>query len=252
MLKIRRFLKYEKCIKCKKEFLSLDVYRVNDKECICHECSQEKSYCTKNIIQIGKQTQMSFSFEFETDYYCNELYELSKYGFIGCKDGSIDGSEWKSAIFYNKKSFHAICRKLDKFRIYVGENCGTHLHVGTPYKNKIFKYEHEIFEPILTELRNNRQKTERFWGRYFNEYCLETIHHGNRRNSFNTMSSVETLEFRLLKFVNSNQYIRAADFCIDTTRYINYHIQREDFDYIDAKKLGQTILNKYKEVTQNV
>ena len=31
MLKIRRFLKYEKCIKCKKEFLSLGVKRVNEK-----------------------------------------------------------------------------------------------------------------------------------------------------------------------------------------------------------------------------
>ena len=170
MLKIRRFLKWQKCIKCKKEFLSIDVYKVNEKECICIECSLEYGYTTRNIVEIGKHTQMSFSFEFETDYENNELFELSKYGFIGCSDGSIDGREWKSPIFYNKKSFHAICRKLDKFRIYVGNQCGTHLHVGTPYKNLICLYQYELFEPILEEMRNNSQTTKKFWGRYFNSY----------------------------------------------------------------------------------
>lgn len=252
MLKIRRFLKYEKCIKCKNEFLSLAVQRVNDKECICVNCSQERGYTTRNINRVGKPTQMSFSFEFETNKRVNELYELAKYGFIGCYDGSISGSEWKSPIFNNRKSFHAVCRKLDKFRTYVGTSCGTHLHVGTPYKYKIRDYEEEIFSPILEEMRNDEKKTKKFWGRYFNHYCQGRVIPHDRYKCFNTLSSVETLEFRLLKFKNSKQYIRAADFCIDTTRYINYHIQKENFDSEKAKKIGQNILEKYKEVTQNV
>ena len=227
MLKIKRFLKYEKCIKCKKEFLTVDVRKVNEKECICYECSCEDGYSTRNSMRIGKPTQMSFSFEFETDSRNNEIYELTKYGFIGCYDGSISGSEWKSPIFNNKKSFHAICRKLDKFRTYVGRSCGTHLHVGTEYKNKIRKYQFDIFEPILEEMRNNEKQTKKFWGRFFNHYC---------------MGRIEVHE----------QYIRAADFCIDTTRYINHHIKKENFNEEDAKKIGKTILKKYKEVTQSV
>lgn len=251
MLKIRRFLKYEKCIKCKKEFLSLDVYKVNEKERICTICSMGNGYSTKNSTKIGKPTQMTFSFEFETNKKDNELYELTKYGFIGCHDGTIGGYEWKSGIYNNKKSFHAICRKLDKFRTYVGKSCGTHLHVGTPYKEKIRKYQREIFSPILEEMKSNEKLTKKFWGRFFNHYCRSNI--GNDRyNSFNTLSSVETLEFRLLKFKNSKQYIRAADFCIDTTRYINYNMKKENFDIEDAQKLGRIILKKYKEVTQNV
>lgn len=252
MLKIKRFLKYEKCIKCKKEFLTVDVRKINDKECICYDCSSERGYSTRNSTRIGKPTQMSFSFEFETDSRNNELYELKKYGFINCYDGSISGSEWKSGIYNNKKSFHAVCRKLDKFRTYVGRSCGTHLHVGTMYKEKIRKYQFDIFGPILEEMRNNEKTTKKFWGRYFNHYCMGRIEVHERYNAFNTLSSVETLEFRLLKFINSKQYIRAADFCIDTTRYINHHIKKENFNEEYAKKIGKTILKKYKEVTQSV
>ena len=252
MLKIRRFLKYEKCIKCKKEFLSLGVRRVNEKEYICLDCSSGHGYSTRNANVVGKPTQMSFSFEFETNKKEDELFELTKYGFIGCSDCSISGYEWKSCIFNNKKSFHAVCRKFDKFRTYVGKTCGTHLHVGTPYKQKIREYEKELFEPILKEMRENEKITKKFWGRFFNGYCQGYALPNTRYKCFNTLSSVETLEFRLLKFKNSKQYIRAADFCIDTTKYINYHIQKEDFDQAKAKKLGQVILEKYKEVTQNV
>ena len=252
MLKIRRFLKYEKCIKCKKEFISISGFKVNEKDFICRDCSNTQGYTMRNTESIGKTTQMSFSFEFETNKRVNELYELAKYGFIGCYDCSIQGNEWKSPIFNNKKSFHAICRKLDKFKNYVGKTCGTHLHVGTPYKYKINNYAREIFSPILEEMRSNESVTKKFWGRYFNHYCQGYQNSGTRYNCFNTLSSVETLEFRLLKFKNSKQYIRAADFCIDTTRFINYHMRKENFDNDQARKIGQIILKKYKEVTQNV
>ncbi len=251
MLKIKRFLKYEKCVKCNNEFLSFEIDRINDKECICRRCSEEQEYTTKNSNEKGKPTQMSFSFEFETNKRDNELLELRKYDFIGCYDCSIGGMEFKSPIYNNRKSFHAICKKLDKFKNYVGRSCGTHLHVGTKYKQKVMRFEHEIFGPILEEIRNDEKTTKKFWGRYFNHYCQSQIG-CSRYNTFNTRSSVETLEFRLLKFKNSKQYIKAADFCIDTTRYINYHIRKEDFDSVQALKLGQTILKKYKEVIRCV
>lgn len=248
MLKIKRFLKYNKCIKCNKEFLSFEMDRINDKECICRRCGSEQGYSTRNSNEKGKPTQMSFSFEFETNKRENELLELRKYDFIGCHDCSIRGSEWKSPIFNNRKSFHAVCRKLDKFKKYVGTSCGTHLHVGTKYKHKIRIFEREIFNPILQEMVRNEKITKKFWGRYFNSYCKASIT-DSRYNAFNTRSSVETLEFRLLKFKNAKQYIKAADFCIDTTRYINYHVRKENFDSAQAQKLGQIILKKYKEVS---
>ena len=66
------------------------------------------------------------------------------------------------------------------------------------------------------------------------------------------MSSVDTLELRLLKFKNAEQYIKACDFCIDTTRYINNFIGSEDFDTEKAKKIGKIIAKKYKEVVKDV
>lgn len=251
MLKIRRFLEYRKCSSCGLEFLKYDVERINEKDYICSNCRQSKSYYTKNDNYKGKKTQISFSFEFETDSRAKELYELTKYNFIGCYDCSINGLEWKSAIYNNRKSFHFVCRKINKFSKYVGSHCGTHLHVSTSYKETIREFEKELFQPILDEMTQNRKKTEKFWGRYFTDYCHAPIE-SNRYNTFNTRSSVNTLEFRLLKFKNAEQYIRASDFCIDTTRYINNIIGKGDFNSEKAKKIGEIIAKKYKEVIINV
>ena len=195
---------------------------------------------------------MSFSFEFETSSRSFSLYELAKYNFIGCSDGSISGLEWKSPIFYSKKSFHSICKKIDKFAKFVGPSCGTHLHVGTTHKDVFRIYEREIFKPIIKVMLENQEKTIKFWGRDFNGYCKAQISE-SRYNSFNTRSSVDTLEFRLLKFRSAEQYIRACDFCIETTRFLNHYVeQAEDFNETQARKLGEIIANKYREVIQNV
>lgn len=252
MLKIKRFLEYKKCSSCNKEFLAYEVQKINSQDYICRECRRGNDYCTKNYNYKGKESKISFSFEFETASRAKSLYELRKYSFIGCSDCSIQGLEWKSPIFYSRKSFHHICRKIDKFAKYVGNTCGTHLHVSTKFKTKIDQYKRELFQPILNEMVANREKTEKFWGRYFGHYCHAGINDYDRYNSFNTISSVSTLEFRLLKFRNAEQYIRACDFCIDTTRYINNLIGAEDFNSEKAKKIGEIIAKKYKEVTENV
>ena len=252
MLKIKRFLQYRKCACCGEEYLAYQVERINiNNDYLCSGCKAIKSYSQKNETYQGKETQISFSFEFETSSRNKSLYELTKYKFIGCTDCSIEGFEWKSPIFYNRKSFHTICRKIDKFAKYVGNSCGTHLHVSTKYKEKIKEYEKELFKPILEIMKSNPEKTSKFWGRYFTHYCQSDIQ-TNRYNCFNTRSSVNTLEFRLLKFKSAEQYIKACDFCIDTTRYINNHIAKDDFNHQKAIKIGNIIANKYKEVIQDV
>ena len=251
MLKIRRFLQYRICSFCKQEFLSYSVERVNNKEYICNQCKRENNYSMRNTNSKGKQSTISFSFEFETSSSSRELYELLKYKFLGCHDASIEGLEWKSPIFYSRKSFHCVCKKIDKFARFVGDSCGTHLHVGTPYKSILEQYKYEIFSPILEEMKNNERKTKKFWGRYFNHYCNYEIENG-RYNAFNTRSSVETLEFRLLKFKSAEQYIKASDFCIDITKLINIFIAREELNHEKALNLGKIIADKYKEVIHNV
>ncbi len=247
MLKIKRFLEYKKCTYCGKEFLAFYVSKVNKIDFICQDCKHIYGYAYKNNTYKGKQSKISFSFEFETSSRTTKLYELLKYNFVACVDASISGFEWKSPIFYSKKSFHNVCRKINDLSRYVGNSCGTHLHVGTPYKDLICKYEHEFFTPILKEMKENKQETIKFWGRYFNSYCDSAIY-CSRYNTFNTRSSVETLEFRLLKFINAEQYIRACDFCIDTTKYINTFIGQSGFNKEQAEKMGEIIAKKYKEV----
>ena len=112
-------------------------------------------------------------------------------------------------------------------------------------------YKRELFTPILEEMIGDRKATQKFWGRYFGSYCLAEITE-RRYNTFNTKSSVETLEFRLLKFIDAEQYIRACDFCIDTTRFINRYIGNEDFNQEKAIQIGKIIAEKYKEVITNV
>lgn len=251
MLKIRRFLDYKKCSCCGIEYLSYALQKINNTDYICDVCRMGESYIFKNYNKKGKERDISFSFEFETDSRASSLYELRKYGFVGCSDCTIGGLEWKSSIFYSKKSFHSVLKKIDKFGRFVGDRCGTHLHVSTKYKNKLETYKRELFGPILEVMKNNREQTIKFWGRFFNSYCRSSI--GNDRyNSFNTQSSVETLEFRLLKFINAEQYIRASDFCINTTKYLNDTIKNNDINHERALEIGKVICNKYKEVVKDV
>src|SRR5574344_2527902 len=175
MLKIRRFLDYKKCSSCGLEFLAYEVEKINNEDYICRNCKECNGYSTKNNTFKGKQTQISFSFEFETSSRSVLLYELAKYNFIGCSDCTIEGREWKSPIFYNRKSFHWVCRRIDKFAKYVGNSCGTHLHVSTQYKSKMEEYENELFQPILNEMKANTEKTIKFWGRNFTSYCRGEI-----------------------------------------------------------------------------
>ena len=252
MLKIRNFLKYRKCVSCGKEFLAYSAIKINKDEFICSECSRGNSYYTKNFLFTGKERDISFSFEFETSSNSKSLFELRKYNFIGCSDGSITGLEWKSPIFYSKKSFHNICQKIDKFARFVGSSCGTHLHVSTDYKLKMDRFKRELFQPIINVMLEDSGKTEKFWGRFFGGYCHSNIRDFDRYNAFNTISSVDTLEFRLLKFKNAEQYIRACDFCIDTTRFLNNNIKEENFNEEKAKALGETIAKKYREVIKDV
>ena len=164
MLKIKRFLEYRKCSSCNKELLDYEVQKINSQDYICAECRCSNDYTTKNYSYKGKESKISFSFEFETASRSNSLYELTKYNFIGCADCSIQGLEWKSPIFYSRKSFHSICRKIDKFAKYVGISCGTHLHVSTKFKNKMEKYKRELFQPLLDEMTSNRIKKQKSFG----------------------------------------------------------------------------------------
>lgn len=252
MLKIKNFLEYVKCSNCGNEFLTYYVEKINKNDYLCYNCQHAYDYSTKNNQIKGKRTQTSYSFEFETSSRSKRLYELLKYNFIGCYDSSIGGLEWKSPIFFNRKSFHFICKKIEKFANLVGPDCGTHLHVSTQYKNKIHEFQKELFSPILEIMKSEEDKTEKFWGRFFNSYCCSTISDYSRYNSFNTLSSVQTLEFRLLRFKTSEQYIRACDFCIDITQYINHFICKSEFNKEQAEKIGKIIAERYKEVIKDV
>lgn len=252
MLKIKRFLKYKRCISCGQEFLDFETRKINRTDYICADCLRSEHYSTKNSNVEGKEKSISFSFEYETSIRAKSLYELKKYDFICCYDGSIGGLEWKSPIFYSRKAFHNICKKLNSFARYVGNDCGTHLHVSTPYKVFLQRYQHELFQPILNVMTSDREKTKKFWGRYFGGYCESDINDFSRYNAFNTFSSVQTLEYRLLKFRNAEQYIRAADFCIDITKFLNTNINPETFNEQKARRLGNVIAKKYKEVIKDV
>ena len=99
MLKIKRFLEYKKCSSCNKEFLAYEVQKINKKDYICRECRRGNSYSTKNYTYKGKESKISFSFEFETSSRTNALYELKKYNFIGAECVSLDNFIYVYSVF---------------------------------------------------------------------------------------------------------------------------------------------------------
>ena len=66
MLKIKRFLKYKRCISCGQEFLDFETRKINRTDYICADCLRASEYSTRNFKFEGKEKSISFSFEYET------------------------------------------------------------------------------------------------------------------------------------------------------------------------------------------
>ncbi len=249
--------KIVECQKCGSKEYKSDALHVPRWGYLCRYCQHNPDdYAAKNDQQRGKPSKKLFScsFEFETSYSCydcSEQMELLRLGFIPTEDGSIRGIEWKSPIYRNQRPFVAALKLIDALSLadIVGQDCGTHLHVGVLYytiKDVVDSHGEDIFGPLTEEMLADRQTTIAFWGRFFNEYA-DSDRNG-RYTWINPYSRHKTLEYRLLKYRSKKQYLAASRFCFWVTSLLNKAITAEGLGKKQRQQLADSIVAQYKEV----
>jgi hypothetical protein len=218
--------KTHKCVICGES--KLNIHYVDMVGHVCEDCTnKEEDYNARNtkIVQAKKviKDNITFSFEFETSENHPNCLILGKYGFIPTHDSSINGHEWKSPIFPTLTGVPQMLKNFDKLKLkdFTDSDCGTHIHVGTlddAMKHKIIEQRNVLFNPLVSVIKNDPSTTEKFWGRQPNSYCRTSIT-DDRYSMFNTNtgSRKPTLEFRLPKFQNAEQFYRCIKFATNTT-----------------------------------
>ena len=190
-----------------------------------------------NFINKPKKHMMTFGQEFETAYTSEfARATLIENGYIPTSDCTVD-VEYKSSINNGLYAFAQLFKSIDKL-IASGDikldgvdqygdpiSCGTHMHVGHPLINNGDEYEndanfalrnfyHTLFIPLSDVMRDNADATKALYGRNFDETgwacpINRTTSPTNHKNFIN-LQHKHTIEFRLCKYVNAEQYMRLA------------------------------------------
>jgi hypothetical protein len=238
---------------------------------LCKQCIITKDYSTKNsTIKKGdnKKSNEYFTFSYElegrilNDGYlvlCNELN-----GFIPTLDCSVD-IELKSPIYKSlnglKKTLWTASNCIDL----TNYKCGQHIHIGHSTKinsytmNYIRRFYHSLFVPLCERMQENENEYITFFGRPFNNYAnsinMNTL---LEKMLFINVQKDNTIEFRLCKFNNVNQYYYLSEFGKDIIQtiinnFIEYiqdyeggYISKEKFKH-KARLAGNKIVKVYEK-----
>ena len=229
----------------------VDLYRRGGRSaflCDFHY-GQEESYYTKNNETCGtkKVHPYTFGVELETSFTSEKAkLELLNDGFLPTHDGSIYGSEYKSCIYQglNALSKHVttIGRMIDEGEMRIGNECGTHTHVGNrdminpETMEYVRRFYHSLFVELSDEMRINPAKVEKLFGRGFTYYAspIDSTSDPREHTNFINLQHGYTIEYRIVKFRNAKQYMAAVKFAQAATEAVvnNFiaHFNDNDFD----------------------
>lgn len=227
-----------------------------------------EDYSEENDFRKGnrKQNENTFSMEFETAASSQKARgELLNFGFLPTSDCTVN-VEYKSPIYEGlnaiSKQLVSIEKMVNDTEIAIGNNCGTHFHVGhasyiTPETmGYIRRFYHSIFLPLCNHMESNRQQTIDFWGRDFTYYAspITASTSSTDHCNFINLQHSYTIEFRLAKFQNAKQYMNIAKFAKDATNAIieNFIKHFNDTDFDQTRYNNITAYRKHKaNITAN-
>lgn len=189
-----------------------------------------------NFINKPKKHMVTFGQEFETAYTSQRARAiLVENGYTPTFDSTVN-VEYKSSINNGLMAFAQLFKSIDKLiesgdiNLEVTENgrrvsCGTHMHVGHPLIDNGDVYDsnsnyalrnfyHTLFIPLSDVMCDNAAATKALYGRNFEETCwacpidrtTSPVEHSN----FINLQHKHTIEFRLCKYVNADQYMTLA------------------------------------------
>lgn len=211
------------------------------------------SYSTRNNYVDGKRKAHGFTFgvELETSRSTRKArIEIEAQGFIPTSDATVD-VEYKSSIMrgLNGLAKYATTWQMliDANELEINNTCGTHTHIGhgeyiTPDTiGYVRRFCNSLFKPLSEAIASTPEAAAALWGRNFtntrwatpyNEYTQATNH-----TNFINLQHSKTLEFRIVKFENAAQYMKAVHCAYDMTKaIIENFIKHFNDDYKDKNR----------------
>lgn len=205
----------------------------------------------KNEHVKGKKQKRlpTFSLEFEIQEplegdqrQVDQALKLLQHHFIRTMDNSVS-DEYKSPLYLSLRAFYPALDIMHELHHLVGEDCGTHLHVECHVKEELKGYLGEVFGPLVNHLLTHPHESLLFWGRGLNHYARP--HMKDRYFLFNTLSSYQTLEFRLPRFRTKDQYVTVVRFARSCTAFLDKQLPLVQQKPSLLAELGQHILTLY-------
>lgn len=227
-----------------------------------------EGYNDENGFRKGnrKVNGFTYSCEFETSASTAKgRGELLDFGFLPTHDCTVN-VEYKSPIYEGLNAISKQLTSIDNLMcggdLDVGNNCGTHFHVGhvdhinPTTMDYIRRFYHSIFVPLSDCMKNNPTETTAFWGRNFTYYASPIDRHTSPTDhcNFINLQHAYTVEFRLAKFINASQYMNVVKFSRDVINAVieNFIKHFNDTDFDRSRYADATAYRKHKAtVTAN-
>lgn len=247
-LRATQFIEAGKCMGCK-QLVSVNAL---NKNWLCRMCVEHPQNAWKNSKWYGETDgKPPFSFEFEVQYlYLSygqkaeyDTQELVDIGFLQTIDSTVD-DEWKSPIYREFTVFEEVLPVLDTFKKCVGYDSGTHIHIQADYQRQVHNKSTELFTELQEYMGSRQEETTEFWGRYFQSYCGQHI--GGWINAGDI--GQPTLEWRLAKYRDSEQFKTLLSFVRDQTQWIDYEMGQYERRSPEAlARFSDKLVENYKK-----
>lgn len=209
-----------------------------------------ESYTFENDFRLGSEKVHGYTYgmEFETSYSTLKARaELIANSFIPTHDATVN-AEYKSPIMQGLNSLSKQVRTYDELiaegELRIGNECGTHFHVGGEFINVetisyMKRFYHSLFLPLCAEMQANPDGNIRFFGRDFTYYASPINEHSNPDDhcNFINLQHSYSMEFRLCKYINGSQYMNCVKFCDEVAKtVVENFIKHFNDDYTDKNR----------------
>lgn len=213
---------------------------------LCSHChSNIHAYSTKNDQINNKACKHGITLGIEHEQSGAIDYRaLMIMGWIPTSDCTVD-VEYKSPIFQSLRGLKLTLETLEKAGATSGDDrSGTHCHIGTfDYRELAIIQANacQLFDRLQSHLLNDQQGTAEFFGRFFSGYCNLTSTYNGHSCWLNVYTGKPTIELRLGKFQNAQQYYRV----MILARFIGQILKSFLDGKISANKASNKILAIY-------
>lgn len=230
--------------------------------------NHRESYNFENDNRLGsvKANGITVGQEFETSYSSEKARaEILQNGYVPTIDCTVD-VEYKSPIFEGLNAISKQALTLERLMqsgdLVVGEECGTHTHIGHhEYINAttidyLRRFYHSLFVPLSDAMSANPEAVRRVFGRGFNHWAtpVDRDTYAENHTNFINLQHTYSIEFRLVKFENAQQYMHAVKFCKAVAEAVinNFIVHFNDTDFDRSRYDGYKAYRLHKaQVTAN-